>query len=367
MELVSTIIVIIGVTQGLFIGLALLLDKVYASTENKYIGLTLILLSLQGILDILSFWKMDKQYLWAELINFFGFQGIILLPYFLSVLKSLKARFFLPLWTLFIPFILSVIQGIMCFIVTLLGKKASLWDRLYLDEFWLFHWYFNILFVVLLHLYLLRLIVKASSNINKKGALALWLAFGVLIAFWLSFNLLDHYFNSESYYFFTFSVFWGVITLFMFWFTYTGVVKQRLTNEQKSLHLILKEKQYTTTSNDTVVKTNPYFEHFIRLLEDKKIYRDAQLNRDKVARKLGISSGYFSTLLNEVSSQSFNEIINEYRVKEVKQILSDGSLDHFSLTAIGLEVGFKSKSSFFANFKKLTHSTPSEYKHKKQS
>jgi len=190
--------------------------------------------------------------------------------------------------------------------------------------------------------------------------------FSIVISLWIVINILNYFFNSDFYYLLTLTTFWGTVTLFIFWLTYKGVVQQRLTNEQKSLHIILKEKEIkvSSTYKKEDATDNNYYNQFLQLLTEQKIYRDKDINRNKVAQKLNISAGYFSKIINKASNQSFIEIINEHRVKEVMEILSDGRLNHFSLTAIGLEVGFKSKSTFFTNFKKITGSTPKEYKEK---
>ena len=368
MELFSTIIVIIGISQGVFIGTALILDNTYATLKNKYIGATLILLSAQGILDILSFWDLDEGNLWIELLTFYQLESIVFVPYYLSFRTSLKKDFFFPKWFIFIPFLLNLIYSTLCATITIFKKKEALWGLLYLDETWIFLHYLNVAFVLFFHLYISRLIHNTPASTYKKGALSLWAVFSFLIILWIFFNTLTHWFSSNDFYLFTFSVFWGIVTLVIFWFTYTGIIKQRLVNEQKSLHLILQNRLPKNKPLIDKNKTgNHYYDQFIQLLKNQKIYRNQNLTRDEVAKKLGISSGYFSSMLSKSSDKSFNEIINEHRVQEVVKILSDGSLNHFSLVAIGLEMGFKSKSSFFSNFKKVTGSTPSEYKEKNQS
>ena len=247
------------------------------------------------------------------------------------------------------------------------GKKDSLWDALYLDEFWYFHWYLNIVFVVALDIYLLRLILKAPQKSDKKGPLSIWISFTILIVLWVTFNVLGNFFWSREFNQFTYSCFWIAVTVFLFWLTYKGVIQQRFVSEQKSLHIILNNRKSEEKPESDKEDTNNYYDKFIRLLEKQKLHRDPNLTRDKIAKKLGISSGYFSSMLSNSSARSFNDIVNEYRLQEVTKILSDGSLNHFSLEAIGLEMGFKSKSSFFSNFKKVTGSTPSEYKKKSQS
>ncbi len=365
MKLFSTIIVILGITQGLFIGIALLQERTYSSRNNKLIGVSLILFSLQGILDLLSFWKLDIKYLWVEIITNFGLQGLVFIPYFLSVLASTNTKLPLPKMTLFIPFVLSFTYGILATLISVFGVKELYWNQLWLNELWSFHWYLNMLFVLTMNVYLFRIISNTDSTNKKHGAYTLWLSFTILIVLWLAINFLNLFFSSELYYLIILTIFWGSFTCFIFWLTYRGVVQQRLINEQKSLHLILRQSEPKENKRKSI--PNTYYEQFIQLIEENKIYRDADLDRDKVAKKLGISSGYFSTILSQSSDKSFNEILNEYRINEVKKILKDGSLDHFSLTAIGLEVGFKSKSTFFTNFKSVTRLTPNDYKKRFQS
>jgi len=367
MEQISTIIVILGIAQGLFIGFALLLDSSYATGPNRYLGAMLVLFSLQGILDSLEFWGLDHEHLWIEVLVYFGLQAAVFPPYFLSVLKSLKMKPPFAVWLLYVPFFLSTIHGAMCATIALLGLKEQLWDALYLDEFWYFHWYLNTVFIIVLHAYLFWLIQRAPEGVNKRGPMAIWNSFSVLIVLWVTFNVLGNFITSHEYYLFTYTSFWGSVTIFLFWLTYQGVVQQRLVREQESLHFTLKSRKSGKEEVQLNETPSDYYEQFIRLMETNKLYRDPELSRGKVAKKLGISSGYFSSVLGKDTTKSFNEIINEYRVNEVKQILSDGSLNHFSLVAIGLEMGFKSKSSFFTNFKKVTGSTPSEYKKNNQS
>lgn len=356
-----------GIVQGLFIGLTLIMDKTYATRNNRYVGMSLVLFSLQGLLDLLSFGGYNNQYLWADVVTCFGLQSIILVPYFLLILDSTKAKFPLPRYVLFIPFALSLIYGLIASVITLLGVEHLYWDRLRMSEFWTFHWYLNMIFIVVMNGYLYLLIKRTSSENKQEGPYPLWRSFSILIALWLLIHILHLFISDVQYLQLLFTIFWGSFTFFMFWITYIGIIHQRLNSEQKSLHFILKLSEEAQEKPTKTVAPNNYYEAFIQLMENEKIYRQADLTRDKVAKRLGISPGYFSTLLSQSSEQSFNEILNEYRVKEVMKILSNGSLNHFSLTAIGLEVGYKSKSAFFNNFKKITGLSPNSYKQKFQS
>jgi AraC-like DNA-binding protein len=61
-------------------------------------------------------------------------------------------------------------------------------------------------------------------------------------------------------------------------------------------------------------------------------------------------------------AKNFYAYINEYRVEEAKRKIADSRFAHLNLTGIALESGFKSKSAFNINFKKITGQTPTEWR-----
>ena len=83
---------------------------------------------------------------------------------------------------------------------------------------------------------------------------------------------------------------------------------------------------------------------------------------DTLAEKMDLSNGYLSKIINQKEGKNFYEFINTYRIKAVKRNLNTPTYSHYSILGIGLEAGFKSKSTFNAVFKKMTGMTPSAYK-----
>ena len=59
---------------------------------------------------------------------------------------------------------------------------------------------------------------------------------------------------------------------------------------------------------------NLYFQKLEILCKDDHIYTDNTLNREKVAQKLGISTGYVSQIINTVTGDNFAFYINQYRL-----------------------------------------------------
>jgi AraC-like DNA-binding protein len=96
-------------------------------------------------------------------------------------------------------------------------------------------------------------------------------------------------------------------------------------------------------------------------LERSGGWRDPDLSLAALARHLGTNTHYLSRAFNEGLGKSFNEVVNEIRVRAVQAALQqpDAASD---LMALALSVGFNSKSSFNRVFKAMTGVTPSEYR-----
>jgi AraC-like DNA-binding protein len=65
--------------------------------------------------------------------------------------------------------------------------------------------------------------------------------------------------------------------------------------------------------------------------------------------------------------KNFYGVINECRVREAEALLMQDDMNQLKIEVLGEMVGFQSKSSFNACFKKFTGLTPSEYRNKKRS
>jgi len=97
-------------------------------------------------------------------------------------------------------------------------------------------------------------------------------------------------------------------------------------------------------------------------MKTKKPYLDNQLTLYQLAEEVNILPHYLSRIINEHHHQNFFDFINFFRVDEFKNRLTDPHFKNFTLLAIAFDCGFNSKSSFNRFFKKVTGSTPSDYK-----
>lgn len=96
-----------------------------------------------------------------------------------------------------------------------------------------------------------------------------------------------------------------------------------------------------------------------RAMTDKSVFKNPNLKLNDLADEINVSSHQLSQLLNESVGKSFTQYVNEYRIEEACRMLS--TAENLTIEAIGEEVGFNSKSTFFSAFKKIKGMTPLTY------
>jgi len=95
-------------------------------------------------------------------------------------------------------------------------------------------------------------------------------------------------------------------------------------------------------------------------MEQDRLYLDPDLNLNSLVMHTGIPQKAISAVLNQKIGKSFNEFVNEYRIREVKQRLQQGALS-LTIAGIAFECGFNSQATFQRAFKQAAGQTPSEY------
>lgn len=93
----------------------------------------------------------------------------------------------------------------------------------------------------------------------------------------------------------------------------------------------------------------------------KKPYLDRELTIYDLSDQLKISRHTLSEVINEHMGMNFYNLVNEYRIKEVKKRMQSEKYRKLTILAIAYDSGFNSKSSFNTIFKEKTGQTPSQY------
>ncbi|MBX5100318.1 helix-turn-helix transcriptional regulator [Rhizobium lentis] len=98
------------------------------------------------------------------------------------------------------------------------------------------------------------------------------------------------------------------------------------------------------------------------LMEAKKLYHDANLNLDRLARKAGIPARQISAAINRAMDKNVSQYVNDYRIGEACRLLADTEK---SVTEVMFDVGFQTKSNFNREFRRVTDMTPVAWRQKK--
>jgi len=91
-------------------------------------------------------------------------------------------------------------------------------------------------------------------------------------------------------------------------------------------------------------------------------YGDEDLTITKLAKRMGVPARKVSEAINRDLSCSFSELLSRERIKAAKKLMETSDGRGMSIIDVAFEVGFRSKSNFNKEFKKITGCTPSEYR-----
>jgi len=94
-------------------------------------------------------------------------------------------------------------------------------------------------------------------------------------------------------------------------------------------------------------------------VREKQLWRDHNLNLRKLASEISILPIHLSEVLNTRLDLTFYDYVNQCRVKDACDLLASTDMP---VLEVSETVGFNSKSTFNASFKKVTQQTPSQWR-----
>jgi len=97
-----------------------------------------------------------------------------------------------------------------------------------------------------------------------------------------------------------------------------------------------------------------------RLMTEDQLYRHEELSLATLAEAVQLAPHQLSELLNTRYKLSFSQFIREHRIRDAQRILL--AEPQASILSIGMEVGFKSQSNFYAAFKAYSGQSPGAYR-----
>jgi len=122
------------------------------------------------------------------------------------------------------------------------------------------------------------------------------------------------------------------------------------------------------TAKQSVKKVTPESGHdsdddllatIVASIEQQNLHLDANLNLNRLARRIGIVQRQVSGVINRKTGLSVSQFINGMRIDFACEKLIDTDM---SVTEIMLAAGFNTKSNFNREFKRCTNMSPSAYR-----
>ena len=118
----------------------------------------------------------------------------------------------------------------------------------------------------------------------------------------------------------------------------------------------LRDLNYRKQVNQTMAKE--LYLKIKQVIQEKKVYRDPTYSAKDMASELNTNTRYLSAVVNSFFGKSYSSLINEYRIKEAVQLLSDKRYKDKTIKEIGEMVGFANRQSFYTAFFKYVGERP---------
>ena len=357
----------IAIFQGIILSLIILKSPFFKSKRNNFLAYTIFTLSLLllnlvfeviGAYNVVPILQILDNVEWVFIFPVFFF--LFVENQINNPLKSCKKR----IW-LFIPFGYSVIiNAIDAFFNS--NSGAIIYEILSQIEFLLI-----LIFLPFIITFTYTLIKYSNDEQEKKWITILWFLISIFQLTWLFSIIIALFFDYDTFY--AMKILALFVSYIIHWTVYIGIFKFKLAKHKEVISKLLKQDTSTGYNQKSVVEKNvvnkeifteenQYYIKLEKLCKEQHIYRDNSLDRSKVAKKLNISVGYLSQIINTIRNENFSTYINTYRVEAVKKMVMNSKFDNYSLLAIAMEAGFTSKTTFNKSFKKITGITPNMYR-----
>lgn len=99
-----------------------------------------------------------------------------------------------------------------------------------------------------------------------------------------------------------------------------------------------------------------------QLMEEKRLFTNADLSLNTLATELGLDRRHVSNAINVCTNKNFFSYLNEYRVKEAIRLLSVADKLNLTIDSIAFDSGFNDRRTFHRVFKQFTGLTPGAFK-----
>ncbi|MEM9918151.1 MAG: AraC family transcriptional regulator [Bacteroidota bacterium] len=357
-----------GVFQGVLFGLIFL----FRAVKNKRLsdllmGFLLSALAIQILPFMLSF--MGSTVMWNELLFFPFHIGLIIGPMIFFYLKSQTNTDFRfhkkHLWHL-LPYVIYLTYHLSVF-----AQGKSFVQHWVSQVHLTYHipLFFGLLCLLSNYIYLLWSVryyneyrdwLESEFSNTEQLDLAwykkyLFLAISGITISWVFYGISSLGYNL------TYTQNWWEYVLLS---VIIYVVSLSAYNQPQVIYLKFKPTQVVPPEKKSILPDDALEtakQKVLALLEEDKIYLDSKLTLSDMAAQINISPNVLSQVINAGFEKNFNQLINDYRVREFKAAARQPENKHLSLLAIAMDCGFNSKATFNRAFKSIAGISPREF------
>lgn len=358
----------VGITQGVVAAPTLFLSR-EKHLSKVFLGLAILSFCLMFLKVLFNFTGLANEASFRYLPNAFELTTGPLFYLYLRALTEKGFHWTPKLFIHFLPFLFAYGYALLVFSVAYSYPTVPLQDNaayqlFYLQLKELEDWaiVLSILGYLLLGYRRFSIFKRDVKNSNADSAyptlswLRTILILCIILWVYLVFNMSLSRFTDIR---FDNMMQWKVYYIYVAAVTYyLGFMSYR--QQVPDLAQIYQQEAPSVIKNMPCAETEQLATTFRHAVENDKLYLEPKLNLRQVAQRLNVSQPALSQAINTYFDKSFRELINEYRIEDIKTKLVE-SENKASILSLALESGFNSEASFYRIFKKSTGLSPTQY------
>lgn len=351
----------LGFIQGIILGSLLVFIGLKKSKSSVYLGLFVIVYSLDLLPSIIEDIELTKYYPRLLLLPFknawLAFPLFFIYIQKISVFSHQKIKYHL-LYPGIIVFIIDLI--IFCLPTT---TKLEIVDSLWYNLLQLF----GILYSMWVAYITVKWINKHIKEVNNQFSAiefkelkwarlfvitgVVYLTVGIFITIFFEFKL-------------TYLIFSSINVILLYWVSLRGILQHNVSSlfDMKTDKTIEEAIEAKEKVQEPKQELKQLLEKLDLYINKHETYTKPELTIIDIADELNVHPRKISTALNSIYQLNFNSYINKYRIEKAITLIQSDLANNLSIEGIAMNVGFQSKSTFYAAFKKVTGTTPSKYK-----
>jgi len=161
-------------------------------------------------------------------------------------------------------------------------------------------------------------------------------------------------------------VFSNILTLLIVYFAFDG----RLVQEESSSFQLLENKKGASILKPIKgivpkAKRKALKHEIDAFFENSTAFCESDFSLQKMAELMKVPAHQLSFVINAEHGQSFSELLGYHRIRRATAMIESDAFKQLTIEGIGQMVGYKSKSTFFNQFKKNTGNTPLYFRQQK--